>query len=84
MEQILNSIDCMFFTNNNKVVVVKRDLEPFKNQLSLIGGVQNNFESFEAAIERILKQKLGLFTKIREGVLFINDEFKFNIEQIKI
>jgi len=83
MEQILNSIDCMFFTKDSKVLLLERQDEPYKNQLSLVGGVQNNFESFEAAIERILKQKLGIFSKVSNNVITINDDVSFNIEQVK-
>jgi 8-oxo-dGTP diphosphatase len=83
MSQILNSIDCMFFTKDNEIITIKRNEEPFKNKLSLIGGIQNNFESFEAAIERVLKQKLGLQTRIKKNTIYINNQYEFNIEQIK-
>ena len=79
---ILHSVDCLFLTNDNKVLFIKREKDPQKNKLALVGGVQNQFESFEDAIIRILKLKLGVTTKIENKKIIIN-KHEFSIEQFK-
>lgn len=78
----LPSIDIILLSKNEEIVLITRNKEPEKNKLALIGGLQQHFESFENSIERILKQRLGLNSKVQNNkITFNNSEFK--IKQTK-
>lgn len=82
MGTILNSIDFLITTKSNSVLLIKRDAEPEKNKLALPGGVQIEFESFEATILRLMKLKLGVIAKLNEGLISIGDK-NFPFKQSK-
>lgn len=83
MEEIFNSVDFIFITNDEKVLFVKRDSEPHENELALPGGIQNNFENFDATIIRILKKKLGLISEIVNNKIIIDNFGEYFLKQIK-
>src|SRR4030042_3512226 len=61
--EILVAIDCIIFgfsDNDLKVLLLKRDFEPAKGQISLIGGFVREDESLDEAAARILHELTGL------------------------
>ena len=57
------SVDCIIFgfdENELKVLLIKSDLEKFKNKWSLLGDLVRNDEDLRDAAYRILKQRTGL------------------------
>ena len=61
--RILTAIDCIIFgfsQNQLKVLLLKRDFEPSKGELSLIGGFVRDGESLDEAAARILHELTGL------------------------
>jgi ADP-ribose pyrophosphatase YjhB (NUDIX family) len=62
-KEILVAIDCIIFgfsNNDLKVLLLKRDFEPAKGQISLIGGFVRENESLDDAAARILNELTGL------------------------
>jgi len=62
-KEILVAIDCIIFgfsDNDLKVLLLKRDFEPAKGQISLIGGFVRQEESLDNAAARILHELTGL------------------------
>lgn len=64
MQAPLSSVDILFLSSDEHILLYRRQSEPFKGELALLGGLQQSHESFSSAIERILKQKAGLITRI--------------------
>ncbi len=61
--KILNTVDAVVFTYDNeelKILLVKREIEPFKNQWALPGGFLRDNETLEIAIKRELKEKANI------------------------
>lgn len=57
------SVDCVIFgfdENELKVLLIKSDLEKFKNKWSLLGDLVRNDEDLREAAYRILKERTGL------------------------
>ncbi|MEC8220911.1 MAG: NUDIX domain-containing protein [Nanoarchaeota archaeon] len=79
----LSSIDIIIVDKNQNILLKKRDKEPFQNLFSLVGGGQLQFESFDAAIERILKQKAGFSCKINNLNITHSSKQKFTLKQIR-
>lgn len=62
-KEILVAIDCIIFgfsDNDLKILLLKRDFEPAKGQISLIGGFVKENESLDDAAARILHELTGL------------------------
>lgn len=78
-----SSIDLIILDKENNLILIKRENEPYKNQFSLIGGAQLKFESFENAIERILKEKAGLNSKIENLKVKFENNNEFELKQLK-
>ncbi|HEX7365904.1 MAG TPA: NUDIX domain-containing protein [Pelobium sp.] len=69
----LIAVDCLIFGFENqtlKVLLIKRKLEPYQNEWSLMGGFLEGKESTDEAASRVLKELTGL-----EGIF---------MEQIKV
>ncbi len=61
--KILVAIDCIIFgfsDNQLKILLLRRDFEPAKGQMSLIGGFARGTESLDDAAQRILFSLTGL------------------------
>lgn len=61
--QALMSVDCVIFgfaDNELKVLLIKSDIEVFKNQWSLLGDLLRPSEDLETASYRVLKERTGL------------------------
>jgi 8-oxo-dGTP diphosphatase len=59
----LVSVDCVIFgfaDNELKVLLIKSDLEVFKNKWSLLGDLLRTDEDLESASYRVLKERTGL------------------------
>ena len=57
------SVDCVIFgfdENKLKVLLIRSDLDQYKNQWSLLGDLVNPDEDLDSAAYRILKQRTGL------------------------
>ena len=57
------SVDCVIFgfdENELKVLLIKSDLEKFRDKWSLLGDLVNNHEDLREAAYRILKERTGL------------------------
>ena len=57
------SVDCVIFgfdENELKVLLIKSDLEKFKNRWSLLGDLVNNHEDLNQAANRILQERTGM------------------------
>jgi 8-oxo-dGTP diphosphatase len=69
--QMAISVDCVIFGFDNdtlKVLVIKSDLEEFKNEWSLLGDLVHLNEDPDAASYRILTEKTGLANVFLEQV----------------
>jgi len=58
---------------NNKVLLVKRDIEPFKNFWVLPGGHVECGERVEEALIREMKEELGIEVKIKKLIGIFSD-----------
>lgn len=61
--RVLVAVDCIIFGfdgQNLKILLIKRDFEPHRNQWSLMGGFIDEKESADEAASRILKKLTGL------------------------
>lgn len=59
----LVAVDCLIFGFENqtlKVLLIKRKLEPYQNEWSLMGGFLEGTESADEAASRVLKELTGL------------------------
>ena len=59
----LVAVDCLIFGFENqtlKVLLIKRKLEPYQNEWSLMGGFLEDKESADEAAARVLKELTGL------------------------
>lgn len=59
----LVAVDCLIFGFENqtlKVLLIKRKLEPYQNEWSLMGGFLEGDESADEAASRVLKELTGL------------------------
>lgn len=81
MKQIFNYIDIIILTKNQEIVLIKRKTNPHINQLALIGAVQDSFESFPNAIEKTLKKKLGIYSKIEKNQILLKNIGTFKLNQ---
>lgn len=62
-DKVLLAVDCIIFGFDGealKVLLIKRDFEPEKGKLSLVGGFLKRDENLESAAVRILKHYTGL------------------------
>jgi len=63
-QDIKVAVDAVVFgyesKNNLSVLLIKRGIEPFKNEWALPGGLVLNDESLEEAVERELKEETGV------------------------
>jgi ADP-ribose pyrophosphatase YjhB (NUDIX family) len=62
-DKVLLAVDCIIFGFDDeglKILLIKRDLEPEKGKLSLIGGFLKKEEALDAAAIRILETYTGL------------------------
>ena len=62
-DKVLLAVDCIIFGFDGealKVLLIKRDFEPEKGKLSLVGGFLQRDENLESAAVRILKHYTGL------------------------
>ncbi|MES2575064.1 MAG: NUDIX domain-containing protein [Bacteroidota bacterium] len=62
-DKVLLAVDCIIFGFDHeglKILLIKRDLEPEKGKLSLIGGFLKKDEVLDAAATRILETYTGL------------------------
>lgn len=63
-QDIKVAVDAVVFgyesKNNLSVLLIKRGIEPFKDQWALPGGLVLNDESLEEAVERELKEETGI------------------------
>ena len=78
-----SSIDILIFDKNEQLTLLKREQEPFSNQFALIGGAQLQFESFDSAIERILKQKVGFSCKVSNLKITHSSKKEFQLKQLQ-
>ncbi|MCB9370588.1 NUDIX hydrolase [Candidatus Woesearchaeota archaeon] len=83
MQAPLSSVDILFLSSDEHILLYRRQSEPFKGELALLGGLQQSHESFSSAIERILKQKAGLITRIEGKKIWIQDVGECSLEQVK-
>jgi ADP-ribose pyrophosphatase YjhB (NUDIX family) len=71
-------------TNQNKILMIKRNRRPYKDYLSMIGGKMLLDEDFKQASLRIVKDKTGLdtefisFNSIMQEKVKTNNEVKHN------
>ena len=69
--QFYVSVDCIIFGLNEgelSLLLLKRNFEPEKGKLSLMGGFVQNDESVDAAAKRVLKELTGLENVYMEQV----------------
>lgn len=63
-QNIRVAVDAVVFGYTSKeglaILLIKRNIEPFKNTWALPGGLVNNAESLEAAVERELHEEAGI------------------------
>lgn len=62
-DRILVAVDCIIFGFDQgelKLLLIKRDFEPAKDQWSLMGGFMDKDETLDEAADRILKTLTGL------------------------
>ncbi|OGZ72567.1 MAG: hypothetical protein A2908_01700 [Candidatus Staskawiczbacteria bacterium RIFCSPLOWO2_01_FULL_38_12b] len=73
---------CLDFiiVKDDKVLLSKRDIAPYKGYWHLPGGMVRYKESFDEAAERILKSELGLKPKMKKliGYMQMPDEINEN------
>lgn len=60
-------------TKKNKILLVKRDIEPFKSFWCLPGGHVDYNEKVEQALKREIKEELGVSIKIKKLVGVYSD-----------
>lgn len=61
--KFLNAVDAVVFTYDNevlKILLIKRGIEPFKDQWALPGGFLRSNETLEMAINRELKEEANI------------------------
>ena len=56
----LNLSATVIVRNDNKILLIKRNIQPFKNYWALIGGAKEDNETFEDCAKRELKEEVGL------------------------
>ena len=83
MEEILNSIDLIFLTKDQKVMLIRRDNEPENNKLALIGGLQEIGDSFNETIVKVIKKRLNVVCSIKNDEITISSLGRFEIKQIQ-
>lgn len=74
--QIAISVDCVIFgfdKNELKVLLIKSDLEEFKDQWSLLGDLVRPDENLDSASYRVLKDRTGLDDVYLEQVYAFGD-----------
>ena len=74
--QIALSVDCVIFgfdNNELKVLLIKSDLEEFKDQWSLLGDLISPEENLDNASYRVLKERTGLDDVYLEQVYTFGD-----------
>lgn len=74
--QIAISVDCVIFgfdKNELKVLLIKSDLEEFKDQWSLLGDLVRPDENLDSASYRVLKERTGLHDVYLEQVYTFGD-----------
>ena len=74
--QALVSVDCVIFgfaENELKVLLIKSDLEVFKDKWSLLGDLLKTGEDLESASYRVLKERTGLSDVYLEQVFTFSE-----------
>jgi len=56
----LNLSATVIVRRDDKVLLIKRNIQPFKNYWALIGGAKEDNETFEDCAKRELKEEVGL------------------------
>ena len=59
--------------SNQKILLIKRNIEPFKDCWCLVGGKVEYGERVEAALKREVKEEVGLRVKIERFVGFFDN-----------
>lgn len=77
MQNIKVAVDAVVFGYTSKeglsVLLIKRDIEPFKNSWALPGGLVGDTESLEQAIQRELKEETGVNINYLEQLYSFGD-----------
>lgn len=79
----LNSVDIILEINKHKVLLIKRSFDPCKGKFALPGGKQDNFESLENAVFKVIKETLGLNVKLKGTEVEFEGMGKHRLYQIK-
>jgi len=68
-------VDGVVVDEERKVLLSKRDDEPFKGYWHIPGGVVRYKERVEEAVERVMEEEVGIRVKIR-GLIGVYSDFK--------
>jgi 8-oxo-dGTP diphosphatase len=82
MEDKFSSVDIIILDKNQNILLVRRNCEPFKDKLGLVGGVQQSDENFSSCVKRIFLDKLGVDCDVSDDKI-VYSGFEFNLKQIK-
>lgn len=84
MEDKFSSVDIIILDNNQNILLVRRNCEPFKDKLGLLGGVQQDGENFNDVISRLFLEKLGLDCNVLDDKIICKKlNMNFSLKQIK-
>jgi len=69
---VVASVDCMVVDSQGKMLLVKRALEPTAEKFWIVGGLMQPGETFEAAAQRVLEEKIKLGISETNRFKFLN------------